>query len=81
MVAQEDGDATIDPAARQETELDAGEMSSSPDAREEATMAGEPSAARKAIGDIAPNLADITDQVLFGDIWERPGLSRGTGAW
>jgi 4-carboxymuconolactone decarboxylase len=44
-------------------------------------MAGEPSAARKAIGDIAPNLADITDQVLFGDIWERPGLSRGTGAW
>ncbi|HEX4013357.1 MAG TPA: carboxymuconolactone decarboxylase family protein [Candidatus Cybelea sp.] len=25
--------------------------------------------------DIAPALAKITDQVLFGDVWERPGLS------
>ena len=25
--------------------------------------------------DIAPALADITDKVLFGDVWERPGLS------
>ncbi|MFE7422846.1 carboxymuconolactone decarboxylase family protein [Rhodococcus sp. NPDC057529] len=38
-------------------------------------MAEKPSAAQKAIGDIAPRLADITDEVLFGDIWERPGLS------
>ncbi|MFE4675521.1 carboxymuconolactone decarboxylase family protein [Streptomyces sp. NPDC056723] len=38
-------------------------------------MAEEQSAAQKAIGDIAPKLADLTDQVLFGDIWERPGLS------
>jgi 4-carboxymuconolactone decarboxylase len=28
------------------------------------------------IGDIAPKLADITDQVLYADIWERPGLSK-----
>jgi 4-carboxymuconolactone decarboxylase len=28
------------------------------------------------IGDIAPKLADITDDVLFGDIWERPGLKK-----
>ena len=35
-----------------------------------------PSAAQQAIGDIAPHLADLTDEVLFGDIWERPGLSR-----
>lgn len=26
-------------------------------------------------GDIAPALADYTDRVLFGDVWERPGLS------
>jgi 4-carboxymuconolactone decarboxylase len=26
-------------------------------------------------GDIAPALAKITDEVLFGDVWERPGLS------
>ncbi|MFF7468137.1 carboxymuconolactone decarboxylase family protein [Streptomyces sp. NPDC008092] len=24
---------------------------------------------------IAPKLVEITDQVLFGDVWERPGLS------
>ena len=26
--------------------------------------------------DIAPALADYTDDVLFGDVWERPGLSK-----
>jgi len=25
--------------------------------------------------DIAPALADITQKVLFGDVWKRPGLS------
>ncbi len=34
------------------------------------------SAARKAIGDFAPKLVDLTDKVLFGDVWERPQLSR-----
>ncbi|MFG2589467.1 carboxymuconolactone decarboxylase family protein [Streptomyces sp. NPDC048438] len=38
-------------------------------------MTQEPSAAQKAIGDITPKLADLTDQVLFGDVWEREGLS------
>jgi 4-carboxymuconolactone decarboxylase len=31
--------------------------------------------ARKNFGDIAPALADYTDKVLFGDLWERPNLS------
>src|SRR5947208_2499581 len=35
-----------------------------------------PSAAQKAIGDIAPKLAELTDRVLFGDVWERPQLSK-----
>src|SRR5512136_1436597 len=39
-------------------------------------MSNEPSDARKASGDIAPALADYTDKVLFGDVWERPGLSK-----
>jgi len=39
-------------------------------------MTKEPSAAQKAIGDVAPKLADLTDEVLFGDILERPGLSK-----
>ena len=38
-------------------------------------MANEPTGARDAFGDIAPKLAEVTDKVLFGDIWERPGLS------
>lgn len=31
--------------------------------------------AKSPFGDIAPALAQITDDVLFGDVWERPGLS------
>ncbi|MGH8427788.1 MAG: carboxymuconolactone decarboxylase family protein [Gammaproteobacteria bacterium] len=38
-------------------------------------MPNEPTAARKAFGNIAPALADYTDKVLFGDVWERPQLS------
>ncbi|MFD3377560.1 MULTISPECIES: carboxymuconolactone decarboxylase family protein [unclassified Streptomyces] len=38
-------------------------------------MTQEPSAAQQAIGGTTPKLADLTDQVLFGDVWERPGLS------
>lgn len=38
-------------------------------------MSNEPSAARKAFGHIAPVLAEYTDKVLFGEVWERPGLS------
>ena len=29
-----------------------------------------------AIGDFAPKLAEVTDDVLYGDIWERPELSK-----
>jgi len=31
--------------------------------------------ARQSFGDIAPALAGYTDEVLFGDLWKRPGLS------
>lgn len=36
----------------------------------------QPSAAQRLMGDIAPKLAELTDSVLFGDVWARPGLSR-----
>jgi 4-carboxymuconolactone decarboxylase len=32
--------------------------------------------AQRMFGDIAPKFADLTDNVLFGDVWERPGLSK-----
>ena len=27
------------------------------------------------LGDVAPKLAELTDDVVFGDVWERPELS------
>jgi 4-carboxymuconolactone decarboxylase len=38
-------------------------------------MASKPTGAQKAFGDVAPALAAYTDDVLFGDVWKRPGLS------
>jgi 4-carboxymuconolactone decarboxylase len=35
----------------------------------------EPSGAQKLIGDFAPKLVELTDNVLFGDIWARPELA------
>ena len=34
------------------------------------------SAARRLLGDFAPKLVDLTEGVLFGDLWERPQLSK-----
>ena len=34
------------------------------------------SRAQQLMGDIAPKLAALTDDVLYGDIWERPELSK-----
>ena len=42
----------------------------------DSARAQQPSRAQQLMGDIAPKLADLTDNVLFGDIWERPGLSK-----
>jgi 4-carboxymuconolactone decarboxylase len=39
-------------------------------------MTKEPTAAQKLIGDFDPKLAELTDNVLFADVWERPGLSK-----
>ncbi|MEO6601124.1 MAG: carboxymuconolactone decarboxylase family protein [Polyangiaceae bacterium] len=34
------------------------------------------SAVRISLGDFAPKLVDLTEDVLFGDVWERPQLSK-----
>ena len=41
-----------------------------------APASAQPSRAQQLMGDIAPKLADLTDSVLFGDVWARPQLSR-----
>ena len=39
-------------------------------------MNDEPTNARKSFGEIAPHLAEITDKVLFGDVWANEDLSK-----
>ena len=39
-------------------------------------MNKEPSAIKKTFGDFSPKLVQLTDDVLFGDVWERPELSK-----
>lgn len=38
-------------------------------------MPNEPITARTLFGDVAPAFARYTDEVLFADVWARPGLS------
>jgi 4-carboxymuconolactone decarboxylase len=40
-----------------------------------APAAGQSTRAQRLFGDINPKLAELTDNVLFGDVWARPGLS------
>jgi 4-carboxymuconolactone decarboxylase len=40
-----------------------------------AAPAGQPTRAQELMGDVAPKLAQLTDDVLFGDVWARPQLS------
>lgn len=38
-------------------------------------MSDQQTGARKLFGHVAPALAAYTDDVLFGEVWKRPGLS------
>lgn len=49
---------------------------SRPATTSEAAAAPKPSRAQQLMGATAPKLADLTDRVLYGDIWERPELSK-----
>lgn len=39
-------------------------------------MSNQPKATRNPFADIAPALGEYTEKVLFGEVWERPGLSK-----
>ena len=41
-----------------------------------ATSASAQTPAQQQFGEISPKFAQLTDDVLFGDVWERPGLSK-----
>ncbi len=36
----------------------------------------QPRPSQRSIGDFSPKLAELTDDVLYGDVWERPQLSK-----
>lgn len=55
------GGATVTPTSAQQTATPPAEQ---------------PSRAQQLMGDIAPKLAELTDKVLYADIWERPELSK-----
>ncbi len=40
------------------------------------TVPDDPTPGQRIIGGFAPKLRDLTDDLIFGDIWERPGLSK-----
>jgi 4-carboxymuconolactone decarboxylase len=41
----------------------------------DAASADQPTRAQQLMGDLAPKLAQLTDDVLYGDVWARPQLS------
>lgn len=41
-----------------------------------ASTEAQPRPSQKAIGDFAPKLAELTDNVLYADVWERPELTK-----
>ena len=53
-----------------------GSSSSTPAPAPPASGSVQPTRAQRLMGEIAPKLAELTDNVLFGDVWERPGLSK-----
>jgi len=46
-----------------------------PVAAPDAAPAGQPTRAQRLMGDFSPKLAQLTDDVLYGDVWARPQLS------
>ena len=39
-------------------------------------MAQQPNPARERVRRIVPKMIELSEQVIYGDIWERPGLSK-----
>ncbi|MEW6371977.1 MAG: carboxymuconolactone decarboxylase family protein [Pseudomonadota bacterium] len=58
--------------AQAQSQTQAPRTAANPAAKE--TQAQTP--AQRMYGDIAPKFAELTDKVLYADVWERPGLSK-----
>ncbi|WP_230414177.1 carboxymuconolactone decarboxylase family protein [Collimonas silvisoli] len=51
-------------------------QAATPVAVTEISASKQPTRAQQLMGDIAPKMAELTDDVLFGDVWQRPQLSK-----
>jgi 4-carboxymuconolactone decarboxylase len=51
-------------------------QSPTPSASAPAAPGAQPTPIQRLVGDFAPKMVELTDNVLFGDIWERPQLSK-----
>ncbi len=58
------------------TPVHAQESESAAPARSGPGVSVQPTQAQRLIGDFAPKLVELTDNVLFGDVWARPELSQ-----
>lgn len=67
------GDATVwmENVSQEEYGMPLRDQSSSSSSAQPA----QPTAAQRLIGDFSPKLVELTDDVLFGDVWARPQLS------
>src|SRR6202034_4328569 len=45
-------------------------------APEEVSMAQQPNPARERVRAVVPRMIELSESVIYGDIWERPGLSK-----
>jgi 4-carboxymuconolactone decarboxylase len=77
IAEEQDGKSTtwLEKLSAAEYAGDAGPTAASGSASQAQTPR-QPSSAQQLFGDIAPGLARLTDEVLFGDVWLRPGLSK-----
>lgn len=57
-------------------EVNAEQYTAAPEPQATGTDSAKARPSAKAIGDFDPKLAEITDNVLYGDVWERPELSK-----
>jgi 4-carboxymuconolactone decarboxylase len=62
--------APADPRARLMPDRIAGPL------KEETMAQSQPSSARDQVRNVVPGLIELSERVLFGEVWERPGLSK-----
>lgn len=77
IVEQLDGKSTdwMEKVSEEQYNMPVRKQGSSP-APDASAQSTQPTPAQRLIGDFSPKLVDLTDRVLFGEVWARPQLSQ-----